>query len=242
MKKFYSYIRDFLNYMLNENMEDKEITLNIDCHSLISIPDLKDIFNILYKERSGYTSALSREDATLAQQKIFLTYGEILPEGLAKLFEFVKVSQDDSFVDLGSVAGKTVLEAYLSYQMKNSYGVEIDSARHQVALEAFSALERVCPGVIDDRGNKSQTIEFENINIINFDFRKVSLVFCNATCFGPNLMSIIAGKVNNSPNVRAVMSTHRMEDLIHLTKESTVQIEVSWHVPPNTSPCYVYTI
>lgn len=241
MKKLLHYLRNLINYMLNENRDDKEKRLNIDCNSLISIPDLKDIFSILYKERSGYISALSREDETLAQQKIFLTYGEILPEGLAKLLEFVKASKDDSFVDLGSGAGKTVLQTYLSYGIKNSYGVEIDGARYQIALEAFNALEGVCPGVTANRASKSQSVGFENINITDFDFNKASLVFCNATCFGPNLMGIIADKVNNSPSVRAVMSTHKIEDLTNLTKESIVQIEVSWHIPPNTSPCYVYT-
>lgn len=204
----------------------------------LDLADFHVVLQTLYKERSGYNCSLSREDQTLAMKKIFLTYGEILPEGLAKLFDFVKVNPEDSFVDLGSGAGKAVLQSYLCTDMHSSYGVEIDEARFQISVEAIEDLKQKAPHLFADLNKK---IYFLNKNITDFDFSKVSLVFSNATCFGPNLMGLIAEQINNNPNVRAAMSTHKIEGLLNLTQENIVDIEVSWHIPPNTSPCYVYT-
>ncbi len=204
----------------------------------LSLHELKEVLFLVYHNRSGYISALSREDETLAQQKIFLTYGEILPEGLAKLYQFVKLTVEDSFVDLGSGIGKAVLQSYLSTQMAASYGVEIDKARHELAVEALQELKQSAPNLF---ANQSKLIEFHNTNITDFDFNLASIVYCNATCFGPNLMGVISDKINNSRSVRAVMSTCRIEGLVNLTQENIVDIEVSWHLPPSTSPCYVYT-
>lgn len=205
----------------------------------LSFYQLKEVLFLLYHNRSGYTSALSREDQTLAQQNIFLTYGEILPEGLAKLFNFIKPTVNDSFVDLGSGVGKAVMQSYLASEMTASYGVEIDKARNNIALEALEELKQSIPNFFT---NKAKIIELHNTNIIDFDFNLVSIVFCNATCFGPNLMGVISNKINNSRSVRAVMSTCRIEGLVNLTQENIVDIEVSWHLPPSTSPCYVYTL
>lgn len=204
----------------------------------LNLAELKEILYYLFMERSGYQSALNRDDQTLAGQNIFLTYGEILPEGMAKLMAFVKPTANDSFVDLGAGVGKAVLQSYLCTDMQASYGVEIDNTRCELSTEALAELKQAVPKFFN---NKAKIIEFQRMNIIDFNFDKVSIVFCNATCFGPNLMSKIATKINNSPSVRALLTTCRVEGLVGFTAESIVDIEVSWHMPPGTSPCYVYT-
>lgn len=211
----------------------------MEYHYPLSINSLKKLLFFLYPyaKRSGYHTALSREDFTLAQKNIFLTYGEILPDGLDKILRFVQPNYNDSFIDLGSGAGKIVLQSFLCTNMKACYGVEIDQARFNTSLDALYDLQQKLPELFHD---SSRSIKFFNINILEFDFSKVTIVFSNATCFGPNLMSKIADKVNLSSSVRVIISTHKIDGLLNLTKEYLIEVETSWHIPPAKSNCYLY--
>lgn len=204
----------------------------------LNLASLKKLYFFIYtfSNRSGYPAALSREDQTLAQKNIFLTYGEVLPEGIEKLLEFVEPNSFDSFVDLGSGAGKIVLQSFLCSNMRACYGVEIDQARFNTSMDALTDLQQKLPGLFDN----NRIIKFFNSNILECDFSEVTLVFSNATSFGPNLMSKIADKVNLSQSVRAIMSTHKIEGLLNLTDEYIIEVETSWHVPPAKSNCYLY--
>lgn len=207
--------------------------------------DLSQPFNLdqfiylaskLYNGKSGYICELNREDPELTKKNIFLTYGEILPQGLARLFDFVKPTAADAFVDLGSGAGKTVLQSFLCTDMRGSFGVEIDGARHKVAHDVLLTLQQKAPELFHPNKN----IEFLNTNLMEFDFNQVTLVFANSTCYGGNLIATIIDKINKNPNIRAVMTTKQLAGLVYLTKSEMVPIETSWHVPPSKSNCYVY--
>lgn len=213
------------------NFKQQDTAIPIDLNKFI------DLVEYYYANRSGYICAFDREDPTLAQKNIFLTYGEILPQGLARLFEFVNPTMNDSFVDLGSGAGKTVLQSYLCTDMHASYGVEIDLARHNLAHDVLEKIKQETP-VLFEQNNKS--IEFINSSIEDFDFSQVTLVFANSTCFGGNLITDILKKINNSPNIRAVFTTKKIEGFKYLPEFEIVPIETSWHVPPSKSNCYVY--
>lgn len=203
----------------------------------LGIMDFVYLLNDLYKDRSGFESELNREDYSLTKQNIYLTYGEIMPEGLKRLFDFINPTEHDSFVDLGSGAGKSVLQGYLCTDIRSSYGVEIDGARYRVSQEVLEDLFKKVP---DLKNKHKKAIEFENINMTDFDFNKVTLVFANSICNGPHLMEILENKINSSPYVRAVFTTKRMDNLKNLPKFKIIPVETSWHMPPNKSNCYVY--
>jgi hypothetical protein len=133
------------------------------------------------------------------------------------------------------------LQSYLCTDIAASYGVEIDSARYDLSQKILTELQQSVPNFFNNQiNNQNRTLLFENKNITDFDFSKVTIVFSNATCFGPNLMGIIADKINSHPNIRAAMSSQRIEGLVNLTTENIIEVEVSWHVPPAKSNIYVY--
>lgn len=244
MQNLYIYIKCLINLLkkkLGFNLINNRLKKNTPLNIPIDIIDFKNILEYLYQNRSGYITDLNREDPELVKQHIFLTYGEILPEGLNRLFDYVNINNNDSFVDLGSGAGKTVLQSYLCTNIKNSYGVEIDLARHNVAIDALNDLKQnyndIIPGLLS---NRDRNIEFLNINIKDFDFSKASILFCNATCYSGGLMDFIKEQVEKNTNIRAVMSTQKIHDMARLANETIIEIETSWHVPPNKSNCYVY--
>lgn len=214
------------------------------------LPLTSDNFNkllfLLYKDRSGYVCNIDRQDPNLAKNKIFLTYGEILPAGLNRLFEFLEVNSDDSFVDLGSGAGKSVLQAFLTTDMLVCKGVEVDSARLQVSKDALRDLEQLMPNLLTTKALSIDLdidkvgIEYLKLNIAEYDFNGITIVFMNSICFGENLIADIVAKVNAHENIRALCTTKSIEGLTHLIKQTKIPVETSWHVPPNMTNCYVY--
>lgn len=214
-------------------------SFDLDKINLLKPLELNDFIIILaklYKNKSGYICEINREDPELVKKNIFLTYGEILPQGLERLFDFIKPTAADSFVDLGAGAGKTVLQSFLCTQMQVSFGVEIDGARYKVSEDVLTQLKQEVPQLF----NQSRSVEFLHANLADFDFNKVTIVFANSTCYGGNLLASIVAKINQNPKIRAVMTTKQLTGLVYLTKSQIIPIETSWHVPPSKSNCYVY--
>jgi len=71
------------------------------------------------------------------------TYGEILPKGMDELCEMIKFEDDDYFVDLGSGVGKLAMRVFLSKPSGiKSKGIEISRQRHDMAMKAWSRLQK----------------------------------------------------------------------------------------------------
>ncbi len=201
-------------------------------HKPLTTDDFNYLQAILYYSKSGYVCARDRNDPNLFKENIYLTYGEILPQGLARLFDFINLCEDDSFVDLGSGAGKTVLQSVLCHKIKSGCGVEVDKARFDLSQEVLGKAKQI----FCDLDN----IRFLHKNIVDFDFNNCTVIFTNSICFGENLMLEFVNKINQCPGIRAVMSTKRIEGLQNLLQSEAIPIETSWQVPPNKSNCYVY--
>lgn len=198
----------------------------------LNTQDFNHLQALLYYNKSGYACERDRSDPSLCKENIYLTYGEILPQGLARLFDFIKLNTDDSFVDLGSGAGKTVLQSVLCHKIKYGYGVEIDKARFDLSQEVLAKAKNI----FIDLNN----IKFIHINIADFNFENCTVIFINSICYGENLMLEIVNRVNLHPEIRAIMTTKRIQGLKHLPKLEVIPVETSWHTPPNKSNCYVY--
>lgn len=60
-------------------------------------------------------------------------YGELTPNSFRQLMDAVELGSDDTFVDLGSGAGKLVLQAALTFGVARAIGVELGEVRHEIA-------------------------------------------------------------------------------------------------------------
>lgn len=212
-----------------------------ESHIPLELKKIDKLLFLLYKKRSGYECAIERNNPKLASDKIFLTYGEILPLGLKRLLDFIEPNQSDRLIDLGSGAGKVVIQAFLASHMEKCYGIEVDPVRNQVANDALADLKSIAPELLLRKSdNYDNHIQFINENIADYAFNDVSLIFMNSICFGENLMSDIVKQINDHPNIRAVMSTKRVEGLQSLDNIEIIPVETSWHIPPNRTNCFVY--
>ena len=87
------------------------------------------------------------------------TYGEVTASGFSTIFsdEFFLTS-DDTFVDLGSGAGKLVMQAASEYGVARAVGIELSPSRHEQAValrasaspEVSSRMQFICGDAVGD--------------------------------------------------------------------------------------------
>ncbi len=197
----------------------------------------KELQNEYYANRSGYLQLSEEERNKCYSQEIFVTYGEILPEGVATLVNAINPTTKDSFVDLGSGIGKVSLQWFLTTPVKNSFGIEANFTRWRHSEEILQKVKRSHT----QQFSNNRRLMFLHENILNFDFSEVTLVFANSTCFSDKLIRAIVSKINKQDKIRIFMSTQEVSGLKNLAYEYVIPIATSWHVPPNKSNCYVYS-
>lgn len=175
-------------------------------------------------------------------------YGEILPIGLNKVFKTVgnmgvKMNDEDTFVDLGSGAGKAVLQAHLMTPASRVVGVELSELHHR---NAVSALEQMVADGVHDTSRK--------IDFINGDIRKYSdwsdgtVIFFNNLCFDADKLLPFAWDLPKSLQPGSVLVVTKQLPGCHpgLIHAQTTTIKTSWsHALPNGkdgASAYVYMV
>lgn len=91
----------------------------------------KDIFG----EESGY----SIQELETEYKNFQITYGEILPPGIANMHALAQKHKISRFIDLGSGTGKTVLVARMM-GFERAEGIEIVRSRHYIAMNSLQKL------------------------------------------------------------------------------------------------------
>ena len=102
----------------------------------------------------------------------------------------------DTFVDLGSGAGKAVLQAASEFHVRHACGVELAASRHRVAINAWEA------AAADVRG-RTQFIEGD-VSDSSGVLQDASLIWLSNLCFGDELMEALATLVADAPAARIV--------------------------------------
>lgn len=98
-----------------------------------------------------------------------LTYGEVTALGVQQFIDAVPVGlgNDDVFFDLGSGVGKSVLQVYLTTEVKRASGVELAQSRHQHGINALAVLRSVAPA--------EATTASDDDSLLVLDGRELSL-------------------------------------------------------------------
>ena len=81
-------------------------------------------------------------------------YGEVLPEGIQNLLDYIDddmpLSKEDVFVDLGSGTGKIVLQVALATDFKKVIGIELSETRHGHAIKAVEEARKLSISVQEE--------------------------------------------------------------------------------------------
>jgi hypothetical protein len=188
----------------------------------------------IYKHKTGYYAYTSEEKINQEKDFVFSIYGEILPPSIDYLLSIIKLTEKDTFVDLGSGIGKICLQVFMNSEVNKIYGIEVCEHRHSIALNALKRAKRESPILF----KKDKEILFIKENFLNFDFSNATVLLMCSTCFNDDLMTILGNKINETATIRCAISLRQLCNIDRLTLFKKVNILTSWS---DSSPCYIYT-
>ena len=183
----------------------------------------------LYKNTTAFGSVgteLSKNNPT--------TYGEILPSSVTTIINLLNINQDDVFYDLGSGSGKVVTQFFLQTKAKKNTGIELVPFRHNIAKQIKNKLQKTFPDKFS-----SQQLQFINGDILTQDLTDATIVYMCSTCFSNELLQKITNKLNESNNIRAIITLKELPTLHKkLKNKQIINTPCTW--AKNTT-AYVYT-
>jgi len=162
-------------------------------------PSPAAIIRRLYRGTSPYKQSPIGPEGRRLRRARGQTYGELAPAGIADLITHTGLKEDDYFIDIGSGAGKVVISIVLLVPGVTALGIEIDTARHTMALNALAMAE------------SKALIPRNRARFLHADAGTVNLTggtvfFACSTCFPQRLMNRLARKIAALPTTRVFVS------------------------------------
>ncbi len=201
----------------------------------ILIKDLLYIHGIdkIFDDINGYTLS------PVKYLKHSTTYGEVSATGIKTMYEFVKDMGIDTFIDMGSGVGKSVLCAKL-IGFNKAIGIEIVSSRHKQALYILSKLPKRLDHI-------KRNIEFYELNMFDYDFSeykdKPVLVFASNLMWSEKTNKDFFKHIsdNCAPGTIIISSMYNLypEEKRKLQKVTTLHVPMSWDWQSN---CFVFRV
>lgn len=143
-------------------------------------------------------------------------YGEITAQGLVRVFDAIgdagaALCAEDRFYDLGSGAGRAVLQAHLTTPVGRAVGVELVEKRHALAegaLQKLRAAAAAAPGTTEEGGlaalggaaataqacGREVAFHLGDIRTPGL-WSDATVVYTNSICFPADLMLDLLGKL-----------------------------------------------
>ena len=146
----------------------------------------------LFTSVSGFY--ISQEEKDLITQKGGIpTYGEILPSSLQTILNDLHIKEGQTFYDLGSGVGKSVIQAFLEYPFSKAVGIELSPTRFKLA-------EKVAQKV------KNRTLEFRNEDFVMSDISDADVIYMASTCYPDELMNTLLDRFANLKDGTIIIS------------------------------------
>lgn len=184
----------------------------------------------LYREKTGFINYRPGEKEACVQEKVFLTYGEILPSYVDLMIKKLDIRETDVFYDLGSGVGKVGLHFFLKTPIKKAYGIEFFEQRHEIAKKIYQQVEQQSPELFLN-GRVLGSIQE---NFLKMNLSDATIIYTCSTCFSEELLKDIGDLALQCQNLRYLISLKPIPSLLLLVE--VLEIECTW----GWSNCYIY--
>ena len=145
------------------------------------------------------------------------TYGEILYEGVRKIFDHLDL-KNKQFLDIGSGIGKIVIQLSLEYPILLSEGIELCKERYLIS--------NIVKNKIKNKDIKNK-IEFYNKNIFEYHRLNYDIIFFSNLCFSEYQNEIIGNILSKNKNT-ILISLKKIKNLNKFLKYYIFNIKTSW--------------
>lgn len=188
--------------------------------------------------RKWYHEIDRRAHSRPGYEAIEMTYGEVLPRGVAAMLDMLEamgapLAVDDAFYDLGSGTGKIVLQAALGTRVGSAIGIELDEHRHNDGVAILQSL--------------SSKLSIDRIGLVHGDVTDIelwsnaSVIVLTSTLFPMAVMTrLVTGFEQQLPPGAVVMTLRAFSGCRRsLRLLGSVAVPTSWH--PEV-PAWVYVV
>jgi len=135
------------------------------------------------------------------------TYGEITELGARQLFHYMNINADMEddivFVDLGSGAGKLVVQVFLEVpRLRRAVGIELAQSRHDVAIFAWDTVDTKAYDVrtaLKEHASccNEASVQFIQGDLFEVDVTDASHIYVASLCFTSEMMERLGDKLAN---------------------------------------------
>jgi precorrin-6B methylase 2 len=144
------------------------------------------------------------------------TYGEIMEEGVSLILSKLNLTEQDVFLDLGSGAGRVVLQVFLEKNIK-SIGIEFIEKRYKMAEESLRQLH--------EKINASK-VHFIKGDFFTENWSNATCIFMCNTCFTEDVMDKIMARLGSCKKLRYVIMLKQLD-----SKPDWLEVVESFQVP-----------
>lgn len=191
----------------------------------------QDYIVALYQGLSGFISYQPGEKEEGTKEKIYLTYGEILYPSVNKIIDYMRVTNQDVFYDLGSGIGKVPLHFFLKTPVKKAFGIEASKKRNDHAIKIYHQVQTEFPELFKD----ARTLGCAEKNFLDVNMEDATIVYTCSTCFSEELLGDIAAMLDRCPKLRCVVSLKELP-MQNLPFDKIIEIDCTW----DKTKCYAY--
>lgn len=179
----------------------------------------QNIINELYKRHTIDGFGASEEITTMiAKHGGNATYGEITPASASTLIKDLKLTENDTFYDLGCGVGKFCIQVALTTPA-TSIGIELSPKRYTDAQQAQKILQQ------EYNLNPGDRLQFIEQNILDATIKPNATIYLCSTCFPEKLLTDIVSKIKKVPGPKRIIST---KELPGLTATKTYTLPMTW--------------
>lgn len=180
----------------------------------------KQKMNRIYKNLCGFE--ISKEDSQAVKQSFGSpVYGEIMPTALDKLLGYINLNKNDVFYDLGSGAGKVVLQTALSFPVKKAVGIELSKERFE---QSCTALKRAYElGFLNN-----PKVSFKNIDLMKANLNDATVIYCCSTAFSQKFMNKIVKYLSCFRQSFRLLSLQDLPETKNFELVNILKLDMSW--------------
>lgn len=185
----------------------------------------QEYMNFLYEGITGFIQYEPGQKEQAQEQKIFMTYGEILYAGVNRLIESMEISKNDVLYDLGSGVGKVPLQFLLKTPIKKALGVEAHTERHRAAETVYKKVHAEVPELFSNGRDLRSVCK----NFLEVDFTDATILFIASSCYSDELLIDLGRMADQCPKLRYIIS-HKPFPNNNLPLKKMIEIECTWDV------------
>lgn len=150
-------------------------------------------------------------------------YGEPAPASSDLIFRRLALGEKDVLYDLGCGRGFFLFQALLTTPVPRVVGVELAHSRLEIGRQAQAVLAR--EGLLPP----DRVVDLREEDIAGTDLRDATVVFMDSVFFSDELLSKVAGRMAQAPDLRAVvMISKGLPPNPWFDLEATERWKMSW--------------